>query len=268
MAHFSNFKYEFIRTPLEQPLMRLREAAGYFHRRKHPELREVFLEGDRIEALWKRILRRDSNCIDAGCHYGSMLSRFCGLAPEGKHLAVEAIPNKIAFLRRKFPEVDVRHLALSDTPGTASFYIDLEKTGFSGLAQHTTGNFEKIEVTCERLDRVASQDRHFDVLKVDVEGAELPLFRGAIEFLKRDQPIVLFECGPSGPPAFGYTAGDLHDFFVAQNYSVFFLKDALEGGSPVSRDAFEAALIFPFKALNWVAVPDTRIREVIKKGAV
>jgi FkbM family methyltransferase len=265
MAQFSNLKYEFIRTPLEQPLMRLREAAGYFHRKKHPELSEVFLEGDRIEALWKRILRKDSNCIDAGCHYGSMLSRFCSLAPKGRHLAIEAIPGKVTFLRRKFPEVDVRHLALSDTPGTASFYIDLDKTGFSGLAQHTSGNFEKIEVTCERLDQIVPQDRRFDVLKVDVEGAELPLFRGATELLRRDRPVVLFECGPSGPPAFGYTAGDLHDFFAAQNYSVFFLKDILSGGAPVDRATLEAALIFPFKALNWVAAPNSRIAEITGK---
>lgn len=81
MAQLRDLKYEFIRTPFEQPLMRLREAAGYFWRRRNPELREVYLEGDRIDALWKKIIRKDTNCIDAGCHYGAMLSRFCNLAP-------------------------------------------------------------------------------------------------------------------------------------------------------------------------------------------
>jgi FkbM family methyltransferase len=262
MAQLRDLKYEFIRTPFEQPLMRLREAAGYFWRRRNPELREVYLEGDRIDALWKKIIRKDTNCIDAGCHYGAMLSRFCNLAPQGKHLAVEAMPSKATFLRRKFPDVEIRNIALSDEPGVASFYIDMDKTGFSGLAKHTDGNFKKIEVACDRLDTIIPQDRRFDVLKVDVEGAELQLFRGATEYLKRDRPVVLFECGPSGPPAFGYTAGDLHDFFSANNYAVFFLKDILEGGAPVDRASLEAALVFPFKALNWVAVANSRISEI------
>jgi len=43
---------------------------------------------------------------------------------------------------------------------------------------------------------------------------------------------------------------------------VFFLKDILEAGAPVDRASLEAALVFPFKALNWVAVANSRISEI------
>lgn len=259
MVTLSNLKYELIRTPLEQPLMRLRHSLGYFERRRHPEMKEIHLEGERIEELWRRLIRKDTNCIDAGCHYGSMLSRFCSLAPRGRHLAIEAIPSKAAFLRRKFPDVEVLQLALSDTPGTVSFYINLDQSGFSGMAPHSEGRVEKIEVPSNRLDQIVPADRRFDVLKVDVEGAELFLFRGATEFLKRDQPTILFECGPSGPVAFGYPPGEIHDFFISQDYAVFFVGDWLKGAPPIDRATFEAALVYPFKAFNWVAMAKDRV---------
>jgi FkbM family methyltransferase len=258
MGKLSELKYEFIRTPLEQPLMKLRHVFTIIECWSHPELKAIYDEGNQIERLWKRIVREDSNCIDAGCHYGSMLSRFCSLAPLGHHVAVEAVPQKVAFLRRKFREVEVLNLALSDQPGTATFYIDANTSGFSSLARHSEGKFHEIRIQCSRLDDVIPRDRRFDVIKVDVEGAELPLMQGAKEFLRRDRPTILFECGPSGPAAFGYSAGDLHEFFLANQYSVYFLNDVLNGGAPIDRASFEAALVFPFKAFNWVAVPAER----------
>jgi FkbM family methyltransferase len=258
VGKLSELKYELIRTPLERPLMQLRHAFDTFKRWNHPELKPIYEESDQIERVWRRIVRKNSNCIDAGCHYGSVLSRFCSLAPQGHHLAVEAVPRKAAFLRRKFPDVDILNLALSDQPGTATFYIDAAASGFSGLARHSEGKFQEIRIACSRLDDVVPKDRRFDVVKVDVEGAELPLFRGGQEFLSRDRPTILFECGPSGPAAFGYSAGDLHDFFTANQYLVFLVKNALDGGPPIDRDSFEAALVFPFKGFNWVAAPAER----------
>jgi FkbM family methyltransferase len=224
------------------------------------------MEEERIQAILRKVIHPESNCVDVGSHYGSTLSRFCDLAPKGRHVAVEAIPSKAKFLRRKFPEVDVFEVALSDHAGSASFYVNVDATGFSGLARHGTGKFERIDVTCLRLDEVVTKERRFDFLKIDVEGAELFVLRGASKFLTRDRPTILFECGPSGPSVFGYAAGDLYDCLIADGYSVFFLKDALGRGLPVTRASFEAALVYPFKAFNWLAVANQRIPEILENS--
>jgi FkbM family methyltransferase len=256
----SELKYEFIRTRLEEPLMGLRRALDLPRRLRHPELREIYREDARIHAAVRRILRPDSNCVDVGCHYGSMLSRFCRNSPRGRHVAFEAIPGKVRFLRRKFPEVDVRQLALSDHAGSAQFYVDRKATGFSGLARRAGRDVEALEVGVDRLDDVLPRDRRYHLLKLDVEGAELLVLRGGLATLRRHRPAILFECAPGGPSAFGYAPGDLHDLLTGEaGYAVFFLRDYLEGGAPAGRAAFEEACTrYPFTAFNWIALPDPR----------
>jgi FkbM family methyltransferase len=261
----NELRYELIRTVLEQPAIRLRDVLGYLERRRHPELRELHLEGRRISAVLRQLIRPASSCIDVGCHYGSILSQFCRLAPQGRHMAIEAMPSKVRFLRRKFPEVDVRETTVADHKGMVTFYVNRKATGYSGLGRHGTGDFEELTVPCAPLDELVPRDRRFDFLKVDVEGAELLVFRGASEFLGRDRPIILFECGP-GALSCEYPPGSLHALLTETlDYAVFFLKDVLAGGLPVDRATFEAALVYPFKAFNWLGVPTERILEVMER---
>jgi len=97
-----------------------------------------------------------------------------------------------------------------------------------------------------------------------VEGAELDVLRGGV--LARDRPLVLFECGPGVPQAFGQAPGDLFDLLAGQSgCPVFFLKDLLGGGPPVDRQTFvEASSISPFKAFNRIAVPPERVQGITR----
>jgi FkbM family methyltransferase len=256
----AELRYEFIRTPLEEPLLRLRHAVGWFGRRRHPELREIHREDRRIVEVLRRVLTTGTSCLDVGAHYGSMLSRLCRAAPGGRHVAFEVIPAKVSFLRRKFPEVDVRQLALADRTGRTRFFVCAGRSGFSSLARPTRRASSAIDAEAARLDDVVPSDRAFGFVKLDVEGAELLVIRGAARTLARDRPVLLFECGPSGPPSFGYRPEDLHDHLCGPaGYSVFTLAGFLGQEGPVGRQAFaHACTVYPFTAFNWVAVPAER----------
>lgn len=242
-------------TPLQQPAQYLREVINIRKRLKNPELQEIYLESSRIDKMMERMVQDSMNCIDVGCHLGTMLNKMLQLSPHGAHIAIEPIPYKAEWLRRKFPNVNVQQIALSKTTHEATFYYYPLKSGFSGLRSITKMNdVNSFQVQCERLDDVVPSDGHIDFIKVDVEGGELDVFRGANDLLQRCQPHILFECTRSGLTSFGFTPNEIFNFLVQQHsYSVFLIKDWLDGKEPLDIKRFSHAMQYPFQAFNFFA---------------
>lgn len=249
-------KHLLVRTPLEGWARRLRHAAGLWRVLRHPGLRDVYFEEWHVERLLRALVKPDSNCVDVGAHIGSTLSSLVALAPRGRHLAFEPVARKAAWLRRRFPEVDVRAVALGETTGYVSFGENLSRPGYSGLGAAGGGDrVRTVTVECDRLDNVVGPDRRVDFLKVDAEGAELLVLRGAAGMLKRDRPAVLFESTPGGAEKLGTTRGHLFDFLTTElGYSVYLIKDHLRGGPPLDLAAFDRSHQYPFRAFNYLAV--------------
>lgn len=250
-------KHLLVRTPLEEPAQKIRDLLESKQRKKHPELKEIYIEPQRTEQVMQRLIGNSSNCIDIGCHLGSTLSKILKLAPQGHHIAVEPLPHKAHWLKRKFPEVDVRELALSSTAGEVSFYYNNNQSGFSGLHQHGAANHTvtKLTVKCEQLDNILPPTHRVDFIKLDVEGGELAVLQGAAKLLRRCRPALLFECTLLGLSHFGFTSAEIFELLSQQySYSVFLLKDLIDDGEPLNFEQFDKALQFPFKAFNFVAV--------------
>lgn len=184
-----------IGTPLQRPAEGLRWLKGLPKRLKHPELREIYLEDDRMERLIKNTIHDGMNCVDVGCHLGSVLHKFTTQSPTGHHIAIEPLPYKANWLRQKYPLVDVHQVALGEQECRVSFFFNPRKSGYSGLRVHGAADgIEKIEVECKKLDDIVPPDRRIGFLKVDVEGGEYAVFRGARRIIAESRPIVLFEC--------------------------------------------------------------------------
>jgi len=243
-------------TSLQQPAQYLAKVMKIRERWKHPELQEIYMESSRSDKMMERMIQDPMNCIDVGCHIGSMLNKMLQLSPHGNHIAIEPIPYKAQWLKRKFPGVNVQQIALSDTPHEATFHYYPLKSGFSGLRhRRQLKNDEKsFQVRCERLDDVVPENRHIDFLKVDVEGGELDVFRGANNLLQRCQPHILFECTRSGLTSFGFTPNEMFDLLTQQHaYSVFLIKDWLDNKEPLDFEKFFQAMRYPFQAINFIA---------------
>ena len=147
------WKHLLVRTPLEGWAKSVQHMLAGLKVLRHPGLREVYREDGRIDRVLWALLRLDSNCVDVGAHLGSTLSTLTRLAPKGRHWAFEPLPQKADWLRKKFPDVEVRQLALSDTPGRVTFTENLTRPGFSGL-RATVGakdRGQEVSVEVERL---------------------------------------------------------------------------------------------------------------------
>lgn len=250
-------KHLLIRTPFEEPAQKIQYFIELKRANKCPELKEIYYEPMRIKKVMQQVIGLSSNCIDIGCYLGSVLSQILRLSPQGKHMAFEPIPNKASWLRKKFPDVDIKEIALSDKSEKIPFYINKKCSGFSGIRQHkVTKNNEvkKIIVKSEKLDNILDFNHRVDFIKVDVEGAELLVLQGATRILNSYHPILLFECSLSGLSLFNLTSEKIFDFLTQHSYSVFLLKDFLENKKPLTFTAFNLALQYPFQGFNFLAI--------------
>jgi FkbM family methyltransferase len=254
------FKHLLVRTPLERPAEQFRYLTGTLQRLRFPEMHEIYVEPDRQEQLMRRVIQPDSNCIDIGCHIGSSLSSMVRHAPRGRHIAFEPVPMKALWLRKKFLEVEVKQMALGDKREKLTFYQNLSRPGFSSFG-HDASNQDKIvelHVDCEKLDDVVPTDRKFTYIKIDTEGAEILVLRGARQLVARDSPFILFESSHDGAAKLGLDRDDLFTFITHElGYEVFLVKDFLENRAALDLAGFQKAAVYPFQAFNFLAVPAT-----------
>jgi FkbM family methyltransferase len=186
-------------------------------------------------------LKENANCVDIGAAEGSVLGQFVRLAPRGHHIAFEPIPGCAERLRRRFPMVDVRQMALSDQPGRSSFVHAVNHPALSGLRRRPTREklvIEALDVEATTLDEALPDGYIPDLIKIDVEGAEGLVLVGALKTIVASRPIVIFEHGRSAAAAYGTSAADVYQLLV--NEAELRIFD-LDGQGPYSLAEFTNA---------------------------
>ncbi len=152
-------------------------------------------DDERARVVAAAVLARDSNCVDVGANEGRHLDVFAKLAPEGRHIAYEPVPELRASLARRFPGVDVRGAALSDRSGESPFVVHRRLPSRSSLRPvgYDAADTETIMVPVHTLDDGLPTGYAPHLLKVDVEGAEHLVLQGARRTLTMHRPVILFE---------------------------------------------------------------------------
>lgn len=140
------------------------------------------------------LLPDDGVMLDVGSNWGYfpllMASR---PSFSGKILAFEPVPSTHADLVEVITQagleewVETLACAIGETDGTLAMRVPRH----SGLARFDEKGDTKVEV--RRLDSLHLS--RIDVIKIDVEGHELGVFKGAEETLRRLGPVLIFESG-------------------------------------------------------------------------
>jgi FkbM family methyltransferase len=103
-------------------------------------------------------------------------------------------------------DITVRDVAVSDASGQRCFVRD-EVSGTTGGIAESGNTFSQIHwnvtgaaqtMNTVSLDEERANSREADLIKIDVEGHEEAVIRGARQTIRDDQPILIFECFHGG----------------------------------------------------------------------
>ena len=193
----------------------------------------------------KRCIHAQSNCIDVGCHKGEMLDVILTLSPQGKHFAFEPLPILFNQLEAKYKgKATVYPYALSDVNGTSTFQFVRNAPAYSGIHKRkydtNTPDIEQINVELKTLDTLIPKDIKIDFIKIDVEGGEYGVLKGALQLLKNCQPVVIFESGLGASEYYGTKPLELYQFITkTAGLQISTLKSFIKQQSPLTEKEFE-----------------------------
>lgn len=203
------------------------------------------LEYDRLTRLIiKQCLADGGNAIDIGCHKGEILDLFLKYSPNGKHYGFEPIPKMYEALQIKYnSRAKIFGYALSDIEGTTTFQFVKNAPAYSGIRKrnYPTANpdIEEINVEVKKLDSVISQNEKIDLIKIDVEGAELGVLKGSIKTILKNKPVIIFECGLGASDHYNTTPELVFNFLTNEcRLNISTLKNWLSNQANLTSDDF------------------------------
>jgi FkbM family methyltransferase len=140
-------------------------------------------------------------------------------------------------------DVNVARVPLGESAGEGVLQVNARgKDGLNTLSQatHPDGKVVSREEVCVTTVDSFVKERsvpRVDFMKVDINGAELMLFRGARVLLERaDAPLILYEGLGSRTRGFGYHPVEIIWFLESCGYSLFVLNGATGGISELKPD--------------------------------
>jgi FkbM family methyltransferase len=183
-------------------------------------------------------LRPQMTFVDAGANIGEITLVAAKRLHEGKVLAFEPMPKAFARLSHNVRLNELRNVALFnvglfDRSGRLPLYVKRDLpygTCNDGVPSLFSGGSDREAATIplRTFDAMAFAIglNRLDVMKIDVEGAELMVLRGACGAIARFRPVVIIEISESNYRKAGYSANDLLAFFSERDYNVRSLHHA------------------------------------------
>lgn len=154
-------------------------------------------EGKSYQNLME-MLEPHYNCVDVGTKNGYLSLRMASLAHKGRTLGFEADPtnfqqsvNNVDL--NSLGNVSIHNIGLGDRQGKG--VMELRVAANRGGNRISGGDSGGAKITIERLDDIYATYglEPVHLIKIDVEGYELKVLRGAVAILRKWKPILFIE---------------------------------------------------------------------------
>ena len=195
------------------------------------------------------ILRPGDSFLDCGGHHGLMaIVAARAVGPRGRVISFE--PNPAS--RRLFEEgcalngvgnVVVEGCALGDTIGSTKFYVQSGHVSWNSslfpafASQSGRDAIEEIDVELTTLDAYLAEGPAPTMIKIDAEGSEFLILRGAREVLRKHRPVLSMEFNPDSARAAHATVEEVKEFLESLGYRLVVLEPSRAGNFDFRRRA-------------------------------
>lgn len=169
--------------------------------------------------------------VDVGAHIGYYSLKAAPLVgPNGHVIAIEPNPNTLPRLRDNLQAsgasvVRVEPFACADVDAMLDLFASSHSnTGETSLSQANASQdgapTATYRVRARPLDDILREAgvSHVNAVKIDVEGAEMMVLKGAQKTLDRDHPMLLVEVVDKQLQAMGSSAAEVQQFLSAHGY--------------------------------------------------
>jgi FkbM family methyltransferase len=174
-----------------------------------------------------RSLDRAGVFVDVGANFGYFSVAAARHAPEGRVLAVEADPTIARKLAEHARRNDVTNIEIVEAAcwhedGMLDLYVaGAANPGKTSLSSANAYSSDTTRVHARPLDSIVEESslERLDLVKIDVEGAELHVLLGMQRTIDRFRPRVILEAEASLLERFDVTLADVLAFFDRHGYS-------------------------------------------------
>jgi FkbM family methyltransferase len=177
-----------------------------------------------ILLVLRRLLKPGMTVIDAGANIGEITLVAAKMVGASGHVyAFEPLPEIASKLSQNvslnnFTQVFIHEKGLSDEPGdkeiyraSSDFHDGSKHEGLATLYPSEQRGEKAGVISLVTLDDFCEQAeiKQLDLIKMDIEGAELPALKGGIETLRRFMPYIIIEVQQETTSQAGYNAADI-----------------------------------------------------------
>ncbi len=196
--------------------------------------------------LWSRLIRPGDTVWDVGANIGLYtLTAAEHVGLNGSVLSWEPTPETFSILQSHVsansPGGRCRLIqeAISNIDGELTFNIQADST--SNRIGGQTSSIGSVKVPVHTLDHwIANETRHPNVVKIDIEGAEVLAFKSMTQLLGNARPIILAAIHPQFMHDYGSGPESITAVLAANEYLTFDMQ-----GRPARPETYNEFVLLP-----------------------
>ncbi|MBA7480352.1 hypothetical protein ES707_15803 [subsurface metagenome] len=178
-----------------------------------------------------RLIKPGYTVFDIGANIGWHSINIAKSLPDASVFAFEPIPETFAYLKKNVEmngvsNVQLYNFGFFNEEKELKFYFCDDSSASTSIA-NIEGRDDARIMSCSvrKLDDfVAEHDLKVNFIKCDVEGAELFVFQGGMESIRRHKPIILSEMVRKWCAKFDYSPNKIIDLISGAGYKCFTVK--------------------------------------------